>query len=290
MPAALCLFLAAILWHSPLCADSIIGGETVYVVKKGDNLQIISARLGVAAAYIIEANSLDTEKPLKIGQKIVVNTARIVPKEMENGLIINIPEKALYVFKEGIVTAYPIGLGMPSWRGLTRWRTPVGEFKVLAKQKNPTWYVPESMQWKMQVEGKEVKKIVPPGPDNPLGRFAVKTSIPGVLIHETIWPSSVYRFASHGCVRMLPEHMEVLFEEVKTGTPGEIIYMPVKVAVSPEGRAYLEVHKDIYGKVKNLDDEVRRLVKQHSMSDKVDWSKIELIIRKQRGTAEDVTL
>lgn len=262
----------------------------MYVVKKGDSLQLISARLGIAAKHIAEGNDLDPKKPLRVGQELKINTTKIVPKTMDNGVIINIPDRTLYLFKDGAVSVFPVGLGMPSWRGLTRWRTPTGGFAILAKQRNPTWYVPESMQWKMQLEGKEVKKIVPPGPDNPLGRYALKTSIPGILIHETIWPTSVSRFASHGCVRMLPEHMEKIFGEVQAGTPGEILYMPLKVSVSPEGRALLEVHRDIYEQVKDPNHEVRRLMEQHGVSDSVDWNKIEMLLKKKPGIAEDVSL
>lgn len=286
----LSVILIAMLSPYVAWAASIIGGEIEYVVKKGDTLQLISSRVGVAAKHIAESSGIDPKKPLQKGQILRINTTRIVPKEVDNGVIINIPDRTLYLFRDGAVSAFPVGLGMPSWRGLTRWRTPTGEFTVLGKQKDPTWFVPESMQWKMQLEGKEVKKIVPPGPENPLGRFAVKTSIPGILIHETLWPTSVYRFASHGCVRMLPEHMERLFGDVQTGTSGEILYMPVKVGMSPQGRAFLEVHRDVYDRVKDPNEEVRRLVEQYGVSDKVDWNKIEMLLKEQPGIAKDITL
>jgi L,D-transpeptidase ErfK/SrfK len=195
----------------------------------------------------------------------------------------------LYFFKNNkLEKAFPVGLGMPSWRGITRWRTPEGEFEVIQKRKNPTWHVPESMQWKMMMEGKPVKTVVPPGPDNPLGRYAIDTSIPRVVIHETIWPNTVYQFRSHGCIRVLPEHIEDFFKEVGIDTAGEIIYYPIKIAVS-EGRIFLEVHRDIYGKFKDMKSEAVNLIEKHGVSNKVDWAKVNKVVSEKSGIPEDVT-
>lgn len=271
-------------------ADVIIGSETVYHVVKGDSIELISARLGVNQKNIIKDNNIDLKKPLKIGQELRINTRRIVPKTVDDGIIVNIPDRMLYFFKNRkLETAFPVGLGMPSWRGITRWRTPEGNFKVINKRKNPTWHVPESMQWKMMMEGKPVKTIITPGPDNPLGRFAIDTTIPRVVIHETIWPTTVYRFRSHGCIRVMSEHMEKFFNEVEINTPGEIIYNPVKVAISKEGRIFLEVHKDIYGKVKDLNVEVRGLIEKREVMNKVNWQKVDIVIKEKSGIAEDIT-
>jgi L,D-transpeptidase ErfK/SrfK len=268
----------------------MIGGEVIYIVEKGDILELIGAKLGVDWRTMARENSIDTKKPLKIGQQLRVNTRKIVPKIVDDGIIINIPDRMLYFFQKGRLRAFPVGLGMPSWRGITLWRTPTGKFRVISKRRNPTWHVPASMQWKMEMEGKPVKTIVPPGPDNPLGRYAVDTTIPRVVIHETIWPTTVYQFRSHGCIRVLPENIEKFFNEVELNTPGEILYTPVKVAVSEAGRLFLEVHRDIYGKVKDLRDEAKSLIEERGVSNKVDWKKVDGIIKEKSGIAEDVTL
>lgn len=284
------LLFLLLLFPSISIADMIIGGETVYHVVKGDSIELISAKLGVDKKNIIKDNKIDTKKFLKIGQELKINTRKIIPKTIDDGIIINIPDRMLYFFKNGnFEQAFPVGLGMPSWRGITRWRTPEGKFIVTGKRKNPTWHVPESMQWKMEMEGKPVKTVVPPGPDNPLGRYAIDTSIPRVVIHETIWPTSVYQFRSHGCIRVLPKDMENLFKEVEINTTGEIIYKPVKIAVSDEGNIFLEVHRDIYGKIKDLKAETKRLIDQKSVSTKVDWKKVEIVLAEKSGIAEDIT-
>ncbi len=278
------LFLFTVL-PSVSMADMIIGDEIVYHVTKGDTIELIGAKLGVNWRNIVKENNLDIKKHLKIGQEIRAKTKKIVPNLTDNGIIINIPDRMLYFFKEGkLVTYFPVGLGKPAWK------TPAGKFKVIAKEKNPTWYVPESIQEEMEMKGEIVKVIVPPGPDNPLGRYAVKTSIEGILIHETIWPTSVYQFRSHGCIRVLPQNMEIFFKEVEINTSGEIIYNPVKIAISKSGRVLLEVHKDIYSKKKNLDAEVKGLIEKKGVSGRINWQKVDTVLKEKSGIAEDITL
>jgi L,D-transpeptidase ErfK/SrfK len=146
------------------------------------------------------------------------------------------------------------------------------------------------MQWKMEQEEKPVKTIVPPGPDNPLGRYAMTTSIPGVVIHETIWPTSINRYQSHGCIRLLPEHMESFFGEGERGTRGEIIYQPVKVAVTDQGKVIVQVHRDIYGKVKDYPAEAKRMIESLGVGAKVSWPRLEQLLQEKTGRVEDVTL
>ena len=271
-------------------SEILICGEFFYTVVKGDSIDLISSRFGVNRNNIIKDNNLDIKKPISIGQQLKINNRKIVPKIVENGIIINIPDRMLYYFKNGhLEMAFPVGLGMPSWRGITRWRTPIGTFKVITKKRNPTWHVPESMQWKMRMEGKPVKTVVPPGPDNPLGRFAIGTSIPGIVIHETIWPTTVYHFRSHGCIRVMPENMEKFFAIVEINTTGELIYNPVKVAIS-DSRIYLEVHRDIYGKLKDLNSETKRIIDEMGLSEKVDTVKMNQVIKEKKGIAEDISL
>jgi L,D-transpeptidase ErfK/SrfK len=279
------LFLLFIFIPSVSEADMIIGGETVYVVEKGDGLVLIGAKLGVNWRNIVKGNNLDIKKQCRIGQTLRVNTRKIVPKIIQDGIVINIPDRMLYFFKEGrLKTSFPVGLGM------TKWKTPTGKIKVIGKEKNPTWYVPKSIQIEMETKGQPVKTVVPPGTDNPLGRYAVKISIPAILIHETIWPTTVYQFRSHGCIRVLPEHIEKFFEEVEINTPVEIIYSPVKVAVSEEGRVFLEAHKDVYGNLKDLNAEARGLIEKAGVADRVNWLKVDIILKEKSGIAEDITL
>jgi L,D-transpeptidase ErfK/SrfK len=263
----------------------IIGGETVYHVKKGDTLELIGAKLGLNWRNLVQENRIDLKKHLRIGQEIIANNRKIVPKIIDNGIIINISDRMLYFFREGkLITFFPVGLGKPAWQ------TPTGKFKVVGKEKDPTWYVPDSIQREMEMKGEQVKEVVPPGPYNPLGRYAVKLSIPGILIHETIWPTSVYQFRSHGCIRVLPENMGNFYKELEINTWGEIIYKPVKVAVMENGRIFLEVQRDIYRMMKDLGTEARRMIENAGVAENVDWQKVENVLKEKSGIAEDITL
>jgi L,D-transpeptidase ErfK/SrfK len=280
--------LVLILVLAPICcsADMIIGGDKLYVVQQGDCLISIGAKLGVGWGNIAQQNCVDVNEKLQIGDQLDVNTRRIVPRIVSDGIVINIPEGMLYFFKHGNLTALPVGLGKSD----KKWHTPMGKFRITDKAKDPTWRVPASIQEEMKEKGLEVERIKEPGPDNPLGRFALKTSLAEILIHETIWPTTVHQWRSHGCIRMLPEHMEKFFEQVEIGTAGQLIYEPVKIASTGEGRIFLEVHRDIYKMVMPLDEEVKKRIEKRNLSDKVDWKKINMVVNQQSGIAEDITL
>ncbi|MCM1981390.1 L,D-transpeptidase [Lyngbya confervoides] len=102
---------------------------------------------------------------------------------------------------------YPVGVGRPGWE------TPVGQFAVKTKIVNPSWKHP--------FEG----YVIPSGdPQNPLGNRWIGFWTDGdnwVGFHGTSssMRASVGTAASHGCVRMLDEHIEKMFELVSVGTP-----------------------------------------------------------------------
>ncbi len=284
-------FLSLLLLPNLSSANIIIGGETVYTVQKGDTIELIGARTGVYWWKIAKDNNIDTKKRLQPGQELKVNTRKIVPITIDYGIIINVSDRTLYSFKNRqLIRAFPVGMGLPTSKTSTSWKTPVGKFSVLEKRKDPTWYVPPSIQEEMELEGKEVITSVPPGPDNPLGRYAIKTTMPGIMIHATIKPASVNQYRSHGCIRVLPENMEKFFQEVEPNTPGELIYMPVKAAVSDKGRIFLEVHKDFYSRIKNMKEEAKTQLEKIGAVNKVDWQKVENVLKERAGIAEDITL
>lgn len=272
-------------------SEKLVGAASTYTVVKGDTIRLVAAKLGVSRRYLIKTNTLDTKGFLKIGQKLVYNNRKIVPQRMKNGIVVNIPDRTLYFFRQGkLAASLPVAVGVAVKSEKYDWKTPTGKFRITAKMKDPTWHVPPSIQSEMEDHGREAITSVPPGAGNPLGRYAIKTSIPGILIHSTTKPWSIYSFASHGCIRVYPEQMEEFFKEVKVNTPGEIIYKPVKLAVTEEGRVFLEVHQDVYGKSSGLASEAKHLIEQKRLSEQVDWKKVESIVRLKSGVAEDITL
>lgn len=269
----------------------IIGGEGVYTVRRNDTLRLIASRLGVNLQELARRNRLKADAPLKAGQRLRYNDRRIVPKTLTNGILVNIPERSLYLFKGGKLSArYPVALGMTGKKEKASWRTPTGKFRVLGKIENPSWTVPPSIRREMERNGEEVLSFVPPGPRNPLGRLAIKTSLGGIMIHGTPKPTSINSFSSHGCIRVMPEHMDDLFRNVSISMPGEIIYQPVKVAVTGEGRVFLEVNSDAYGRVDDIRAEVKRALLRHRADDRVSWNRVMQVISDSRGIAEEITL
>jgi lipoprotein-anchoring transpeptidase ErfK/SrfK len=275
-----------------ITSERLVGTASSYAVVKGDTIRLVAAKLGVSRQHLIKTNKLDEKAYLKIGQKLLYNNRKIVPQRMKNGIVVNIPDRTLYFFRQGkLAISLPVALGVAVKSDKYDWKTPTGKFKITAKMKDPTWHVPPSIQSEMEDNGKEVITSVPPGDSNPLGKYAIKTSIPGILIHSTTKPWSIYSFASHGCIRVYPEQMEEFFKEVKVNTPGEIIYKPVKLAVTEEGRVFLEVHRDVYSKSSNgLASEARHLIQKQNLSERVDWKKVESIVRHTSGIAEDISL
>ncbi len=285
------IILLSILIPVAAFAAVINGGTIHYSVTQGDSLPLISSKVGVETRVIAQLNHLKQVQRLVPGQELLINTEKIVPKMMDNGIIIDVSAKMLYFFKNGnIELSFPVGLGMSDWRGITTWQTPIGSFTIARKSRNPVWYVPQSIQDQMRLEGKPVLTQVPSGPDNPLGTYILYTSFPEIAIHETISPGSVYRFWSHGCIRVLPENIKKLYDEVDVGTPGETIYEPVKAAVTDEGRVLLEVDPDIYGVMPNLLGDVTDRLNSLNVAAEVCWDDVKRVVQEHSGVAEDITL
>ncbi|GFE62602.1 hypothetical protein AOG2_31900 [Geobacter sp. AOG2] len=277
--------------HDDIVSAKVVGNASVYTVVKGDTLRLVAAKLGVSRQQLRTMNRLEANGSLRIGQRLKYNNRKIIPQRMREGIVVNIPDRTLYYFRQGkLVTSLPVAVGTGKKNDKFDWQTPVGKFKVTGKQKDPTWHVPLSIRTEMEEEGKEAITSIPPGPGNPLGRYAIRTSIPGILIHSTLKPASIYGFASHGCIRVSPLRMEEFFKEVRINTPGEIIYKPVKVAVTEQGRVLLEVHQDVYKKGLNPDVEARSLIRKYHLSERIDRAKMEAVIRQRSGIAEDISL
>jgi lipoprotein-anchoring transpeptidase ErfK/SrfK len=269
----------------------IIGGKGVYTVRKNDTLRLVASKLGVNLRDLTRKNHLKADTPLFPGQQLEYNNRRIVPKSIKDGIVVNIPDRSLYLFHNGRLSAsYPVAVGMAKKKESTAWRTPVGRFQIVDKKMNPTWRIPISIQKEMEENGEEVLEFIPPGPKNPLGKYALKTDLSGIVIHSTTRPTSINSFSSHGCIRVMPDNMERLFKSVSVSMQGEIIYKPVKVEVTGNGKVFLEVNRDSYEMFEDLAAEVRKAIKKHHADSKVSWQMVKKVTKEESGIAEDVTL
>jgi L,D-transpeptidase ErfK/SrfK len=263
--------------------ETLVGGEFTYQVRRGDSLTSIGARFGVDSRVIAATNRFSPNSTLKEGRSISIDNRHIIPQGISDGLLINLPQRMLYLFKSGaLARAYPVGLGRPDWQ------SPTGSFRIISKEQNPVWNVPKSIQEEMRREGKVVIEQVPPCPENPLGKHWMGLSIPGFGIHGTIAPASIYSFQTHGCIRLHPDDIAELFEKVTEGTTVGFIYQRVLVARAGD-RVFLEVHRDVYRKQPDSLGALRAAVQAGELEPLLDWDKANAVFAKQEGIARDVT-
>jgi L,D-transpeptidase ErfK/SrfK len=211
----------------------------------------------------------------------------ILPDASREGLVVNLAEMRLYYYpkvKKGetkVVITHPIGVGREGWT------TPLGKARIIQKKKDPTWTPPASIHAEHIAKGDPLPKVVPAGPDNPLGAYAMRLSMPGYLLHGTNRPYGVGMRVSHGCLRLYPEDIEHLFGLVPLNTRVEIIYQPDKAAVQ-NGELFLEAHKvqeDIDEREgNNMTPMVTAIVKAQdtALHDK-DWPYVEEVVRQYTG-------
>jgi L,D-transpeptidase ErfK/SrfK len=266
-------------------SHAVAGERFEYVIRHGDFLIGLAARFGESAMAIAQSNGIDYNGLIYPGQRLKIDNRHIVPETPGNGILINLPQRMLFFFRDGnLAGAYPVGLGKPTWP------TPTGQFHVVQLHKNPTWTVPISIQEEMRRESEAVLTKVPPGPDNPLGKYWIGLSLSGYGIHGTNAPPSVYQFQSHGCIRLQPEDVEKLFPEIKIGTAGQIIYAPVLLAIPDDGRIYLEVNRDVYNKGVNALQMLKELAVANHLEDRIDWQKAAQVVEQQEGLARQISL
>ena len=259
-------------------ANTVIGFLSEYVVKKKDTL------LDVARLYDLGFNEMEVLYPEidpwipPEGTSLIIPSQWVLPPTKKFGIVINVAEMRLFYFLKtiGLVRTYPIGIGDHGWF------SPLGTFYITEKRLKPTWYIPQSLQEKYQM------KIMPPGPENPLGDHWLGLSIPGYGIHGTNFPWAIGRLVTHGCIRLYPEDMEKLFSMVPTKTPVEFIYEPVKIGFQL-GRIFIEVHPDIYGKVGNLVDYGLKKVSNEKWVDRIDLEAVTRALQEPKGLPIDVT-
>lgn len=237
------LILAVSAARDAYAADRIIvGSEFAHTVRRGDTLARIGSRFAIDARSLAKQNGLAPNARVFAGRVLRIDNRHIVPAALENGIVINLPQRLLFHFENGRLAAwYPVGLGQPG-----SWQTPSGSYRVVSREKNPIWRVPDSIREEMRRNGERVRMRVAPGADNPLGHHWIGLSLTCCGIHGTIAPQSVYRFESHGCIRLAPRHAEELFSRVTIGTAVEIVYEPVLLARTGDGAIFLEVHPDVY--------------------------------------------
>lgn len=270
----------------PPLSHQIVGRKFDYTIQKGDNWIKLAAHFGVGAAVIAADNGVALGSIMTAGKTLRIDNRHVVPSPLADGIIINLPQRMLYFFQDGkLKGAYPAAVG----RVAPQWRTPIGKFRIIDLREHPTWRVPDSIQQEMRANGDKPVSVVPPGPDNPLGDYWIGISLPSIGIHSTNSPLGIYGFHTHGCIRISPANAESLFKSVEIGGRGEVVYEPILLARTSDGRIFLEVNRDAYKRGISGIDYVRKLAQARHLSDFIDWSSAADATSRANGIARDVT-
>jgi len=224
----------------PLPGNDVVGEISSITSRYEDTLSDIARANDLGFLEISEANpGVDPWLPGE-GLEIILPTRFLLPPVPRKGIVINLAELRLYYYPKGEnrVITYPLGIGREGWG------TPTGETRVTGKRPNPTWTPPESIRLEHLEMGDPLPKIVPPGPDNPLGEYAIYLAMSGYLLHGTNKPFGVGMRVSHGCIRLYPEDIKKLFPRIPVGTRVRIINEPYKLGWIGE-RLYIEAHQPL---------------------------------------------
>ncbi len=238
--------------------DQLVDGADQSVTTDyEDTLYDLARTYSLGSEELIRVNpSVDPWLP-GADKQLLIPGRHILPPGPHEGIIVNLPEHRLYYFpkpkraaRQQVIT-YPVSIGKMDWR------TPLGVTHVIAKEKNPVWIPPESVRAEHAADGDPLPARVPPGPDNPLGAFAMRLAAGNgtYLIHGTNNPIAVGLAVTHGCIRMYPEDVAALFPLIPVGTPVRIINDPVKVAWV-DGELLLEAHPPVDAQGQSVEPDV----------------------------------
>ncbi len=294
------------IYELPPDGFDVIGAMSTVTARHEDTLVDIARRHGLGYQDIVRANpDVNIWVPGE-GTEVLLPTQYILPPGPRSGIVLNLAEYRMYYFPEprdgepAYVMTYPISIGRMDWE------TPLGKTTVISKVLNPSWYVPKSVLDEHAAEGRPLPRIVPPGPDNPLGKYAMRLGLPGYLIHGTNRPAGVGMRVTHGCIRMFPEDIEYLFPKIDMETSVRIINEPIKMGWAggelvmevhpvletappdPEEAASEEVAEDVVVEVTEIKDPLTYVTEQFIVTTaeragQLDWDLAEQLIERSDG-------
>ncbi|MCL9780195.1 L,D-transpeptidase family protein [Vibrio sp. S4M6] len=274
-------------YQLPMEGSQIVGRTQYHVVKKGESLADIAKQYDVGFLSLMAANKgVDPFLP-KPGYVLTIPTKIILPNVPREGIVINLAELRLYYFEpdKNIVHIFPVGIGRIGRD------TPEMETSISQKRENPTWTPPESIRKEYSDKGITLPKIVPSGPDNPLGDYALRLAygVGDYLIHGTNKNFGIGLRVSSGCIRMEPKDIKWLFEHSQVGQKVTIIDEPIKMTLEPDRSVFVEAHEpltrsDGSKKILRIPQELRWWLDEFHMSD----DKVKAVILAQNGVPVEI--
>ncbi|WP_148861150.1 L,D-transpeptidase family protein [Marinobacter fonticola] len=219
----------------PINGD-LVGAMGTMATRYEDTFADIGSRNSIGYLELVHANpGVDPWLPGD-GTQISLPQQHVLPDAPRDGIVINLAEFRLYYYTRDGVKTYPVGVGTeqnPS---------PLTQTEVTMRLESPAWYPPASVRAEYAASGEALPRVIPPGPENPLGPYALKLSAEGYLIHGTNKKFGIGMQVSHGCIRMYNEDIAELVYAVPKGTPVEFVNQPVKVGMRGN-EVWLEIHR-----------------------------------------------
>lgn len=256
----------------------ICGARFAYQAGEDDTSDSLAARFGEPELTLFP----DGSEP-DPGNNITIDNRHVACAAIEQGVVINIPQRMLFLFREGRVAgAWPITVGRPDWP------TPLGSYRIASLSLNPTWHVPAAIRAEMEEEGIQTAPEVKPGPDNPLGQRWIGLDHGGIGIHGTNHPRSIFHFGSHGCIRLAPDSVRELFHMVARSELVEIVYQPVALATLADGRIFLESDSDPYEQGRPDIDSLRAAARVAGIENLINWARASRALVTVEGIARRI--
>lgn len=283
--------LPALPARAGLRTGDVIGKPSFYLTRGGETLLDVALERNLGVPEISAVNpGVDPWVP---GTETLVTlpTQFILPDAPRRGIVVNYGDLRLYHYlKDGSVDTYAIGVGRDGFE------LKFGQTKIVRKKEKPTWYPTASTlrdkPW--------VGTVVPPGPDNPLGDYALYLGWPTYLIHGTNKPYGVGRRVSRGCIRMYPQGVERLYAEIPIGTSVIAVNQLVKAGWQ-DGELYLEAQPD-FAQLDELEatqsmsprppaEEDRQIIRERAGDEawRIDWQLADAELTRRRGLPVQIT-
>lgn len=285
----LCLGLSlsahALSFELPNNESTLIGTTQDTETLGGDTLATLGRRYEIGIFELIEANpTLKMDQVFAANEKVLIPSAFLLPNAAHKGIVINLSELRLYFYvpNSRTVMTFPVGVGR------TDWDSPLGETYIYRKKADPTWTPTQHILESSLERGVTLPKHVLPGPENPLGPYALYTPIPAILIHGSNDASGIGRRSSSGCIRLQPEAIESFFDLVPIHLSVTFVDEPVKTGWL-NNDFYLEVHtpldetleQDSHSLTTKMQQAIQAAVANRAA--RIDWELANRVTAEKRG-------
>jgi len=272
----------------PAAGEDIVGELQTVPASRHETLLDIALHHDLGHEEIVAANPGINPWLPQEGALVTLPTQFILPNAPRQGIVINLPEMRLYYYPEpkpgqqAVVVTHPISIGSEG-RNL-----PMGISEISEKRIKPSWRVPASIRAEHAEAGDPLPAIVPAGPDNPLGDYAMRLGTSAYLIHGTNRTFSIGMRVSHGCIRLYPNDIESLFAQVPMATPVRIINQPFKAGWLAD-ELYVEAHAPLRENkfapsLSHTTEMVSAVINaSHIVLDETSWAMIRVVAEQRQG-------